>query len=114
MSTFVEMNLPQSLVQRLTQAGLTTPTPVQQAAIPVALKGRDIMAQAKTGSGKTLAFLLPIIEQVMRQDASAPAPGPYTKSGPRQVSGPKFWCWRPHGNWPSRLKWNYASMPQCP
>ena len=54
------MNLPQSLAQRLTQAGFTTPTPVQQAAIPVALKGRDIMAQAKTGSGKTLAFLLPI------------------------------------------------------
>ena len=90
MSTFVEMNLPKPLVQRLTQAGLTTPTPVQQAAIPVALKGRDIMAQAKTGSGKTLAFLLPIIEQVMRQEGSIPAPGPSTKSGPRQVAGPKF------------------------
>ena len=75
MSTFADMNLPQSLAQRLLQAGLTTPTPVQQAAIPLALKGLDIMAQAKTGSGKTLAFLLPIIEQVMRREASAPAPG---------------------------------------
>ncbi|MCI0427601.1 MAG: DEAD/DEAH box helicase [Nitrospiraceae bacterium] len=88
MSTFADMNLPQSLAQRLTQAGLMAPTPVQQAAIPLALKGLDIMAQAKTGSGKTLAFLLPIIEQVMRQEASAP--GPYTKYGPSHASGPKF------------------------
>src|SRR5512138_3581701 len=87
MSTFADMNLPQSLIQRLTQAGLTTPTPVQQAAIPLALEGRDIMGQAKTGSGKTLAFLLPIIEQVARRETSAPAPGPYIKSGP---NGPKF------------------------
>jgi ATP-dependent RNA helicase RhlE len=90
MSTFADMNLPQSLAQRLIQAGLTTPTPVQQAAIPLALKGQDIMAQAKTGSGKTLAFLLPIIEQVMRREASAPAPGPYAKSGHSHASGPKF------------------------
>ena len=90
MSTFAEMNLPHSLAQRLIQAGLTTPTPVQQAAIPLALKGQDIMAQAKTGSGKTLAFLLPIIEQVMRQEASAPVPGPYTRSGPSHLPGPKF------------------------
>lgn len=91
MSTFADMNLQPSLAQRLIQAGLTTPTPVQQAAIPVALEGRDIMAQAKTGSGKTLAFLLPIIEQVMRREASASAPGPYAKSGgPSYSSGPKF------------------------
>lgn len=90
MSTFADMNLPQSLAQRLIQAGLTTPTPVQLAAIPLALKGQDIMAQAKTGSGKTLAFLLPIIEQVMRREAVAPAPGPYTKSGSSHAPGPKF------------------------
>src|SRR5262245_7318134 len=90
MSTFVDMNLPQPLIQRLTQAGLTTPTPVQQAAIPLALKGRDIMAQAKTGSGKTLAFLLPIIERVTRGEISASAPGPCPKSGPSQASWPKF------------------------
>ena len=90
MSTFADMNLPQSLVQRLTQAGLTTPTPVQQAAIPLVLKGQDIMAQAKTGSGKTLAFLLPIIARVMQQEVSAPAPGSYAKSGLSHASGPKF------------------------
>ena len=90
MSTFADMNLPQSLIQRLTQAGLMTPTPVQQAAIPLALKGRDIMAQAKTGSGKTLAFLLPIIEQVMRGETSSHVSGSYSNSGPSYSSGPKF------------------------
>ncbi len=66
MSTFTEMNLPPFLAQRLLQAGITAPTPIQQAAIQPALEGRDVMAQAKTGSGKTLAFLLPMIERALR------------------------------------------------
>ncbi|MFX1480858.1 MAG: DEAD/DEAH box helicase, partial [Promethearchaeota archaeon] len=41
-----------------------SPTPVQKQAIPLILKGQNIMAQAKTGSGKTLAFVLPILEQL--------------------------------------------------
>ena len=66
MSTFAQMSLPSFLVQRLLEAGITTPTPIQQAAIPPALEGRDVMAQAKTGSGKTLAFLLPMIVRALR------------------------------------------------
>ncbi|WP_455388070.1 DEAD/DEAH box helicase [Petrachloros mirabilis] len=66
MSTFTEMSLPPFLAQRLLQAGITAPTPIQQAAIQPALEGRDVMAQAKTGSGKTLAFLLPMIERALR------------------------------------------------
>ena len=66
MSTFTEMSLPPFLAQRLLQAGITAPTPIQQATIQPALEGRDIMAQAKTGSGKTLAFLLPMIERALR------------------------------------------------
>ena len=65
-STFQEMSLPPFLAQRLQQAGLVKPTPIQQAAIQPALEGRDVMAQAKTGSGKTLAFLLPMIERALR------------------------------------------------
>ena len=71
MSTFAQMGLPSFLVQRLLQAGITTPTPIQQAAISPALEGRDIMAQAKTGSGKTLAFLLPMIVRALRVPASS-------------------------------------------
>ena len=66
MSTFAQMSLPPFLAQRLLQSGITSPTPIQQAAIPPALEGRDVMAQAKTGSGKTLAFLLPMIERALR------------------------------------------------
>ncbi len=43
---------------------ILSPTPVQKKAIPLVLKGQNIMAQAKTGSGKTLAFILPIIENL--------------------------------------------------
>ncbi|MFW9825228.1 MAG: DEAD/DEAH box helicase [Candidatus Thorarchaeota archaeon] len=44
---------------------ILSPTPVQKKAIPLILKGKNIMAQAKTGSGKTLAFVLPVIEQLV-------------------------------------------------
>jgi len=67
---FAEMNLPPFLAQRLQRAGITAPTPIQQAAIRPALDGRDVMAQAKTGSGKTLAFLLPMIERALRPSGS--------------------------------------------
>ncbi|HET7439291.1 MAG TPA: DEAD/DEAH box helicase [Nitrospira sp.] len=70
MLSFTEMSLPPFLAQRLQQAGITAPTPIQQAAIKPALDGRDVMAQAKTGSGKTLAFLLPMIERALRPAVS--------------------------------------------
>ena len=70
MLSFAEMILPPFLAQRLKQAGISTPTPIQQAAIRPALEGRDVTAQAKTGSGKTLAFLLPMIEQALRPAVS--------------------------------------------
>ncbi len=73
MLSFTEMSLPPFLAQRLQQAGITAPTPIQQAAIKPALDGRDVMAQAKTGSGKTLAFLLPMIERALRPAVSAEA-----------------------------------------
>ena len=76
MSTFAQMSLPPSIVQRLLQGGITIPTPIQQAAIPPALEGRDLMAQAKTGSGKTLAFLLPMINRALRSTRPLSASGP--------------------------------------
>jgi len=44
----------------------STPTPVQAAAIPPALEGKDVLATAQTGTGKTLAFLLPMMEQLLK------------------------------------------------
>ena len=63
-TTFAETGLPASLVERLAAKGITIPTPVQAAVIPLALAGGDILAQARTGSGKTLAFLLPIASRI--------------------------------------------------
>ena len=80
MSTFAQMSLPSFVIQRLVQAGIAAPTPIQQAAIPPALEGRDLMAQAKTGSGKTLAFLLPMIVRALHAPSSDP--GPVNRRGP--------------------------------
>jgi hypothetical protein len=64
--SFSDMFLSKPTIIALEKAGFTKPTPIQAAAVPVALKGFDIMANAVTGSGKTIAFLLPIIERLTR------------------------------------------------
>ena len=46
--------------------GYTTPTPIQQQAIPVVLKGRDVLGLAQTGTGKTAAFVLPILQRLTK------------------------------------------------
>jgi len=51
--------------ERLAKLEFTTPTPVQAAAIPPALEGKDVLATAQTGTGKTLAFIVPIIEKLL-------------------------------------------------
>jgi len=58
------MSLSAGLQQKLAAAHFTTPTPVQEMAIPHALEGKDVLATAQTGTGKTLAFLLPIMEKL--------------------------------------------------
>lgn len=60
------MPLSAALQQKLADACFTTPTPVQAAAIPHALEGKDVLATAQTGTGKTLAFLIPIIEKLVK------------------------------------------------
>ncbi len=67
MESFAQLSLTSFLADRLQQAGFTAPTPIQAAAIPLALEGRDLLAQAKTGSGKTLAFLIPLIERAVKE-----------------------------------------------
>lgn len=54
-------NLPEAILERLQALNFITPTPIQAAAIPVALKGQDVLGSAQTGTGKTLAFGLPLI-----------------------------------------------------
>ena len=65
--SFSELQISSYLKARLLQASFVTPTPVQAATIPHALAGKDVLATAQTGTGKTLAFLIPVIEQLMRE-----------------------------------------------
>jgi ATP-dependent RNA helicase RhlE len=63
---FSEMMISPYMKERLDAARFTTPTPVQAAAIPQALEGKDVLATAQTGTGKTLAFLIPVIEKLLK------------------------------------------------
>src|SRR5471032_2943044 len=63
--TFADLDLHPTILQAIRDAGYTTPTPIQRDAIPLALKGRDIMGLAQTGTGKTAAFTLPIIDRLI-------------------------------------------------
>lgn len=61
---FEDYYLKQELLMGIFQMGFEKPSPIQEAAIPVALAGRDILARAKNGTGKTGAFLIPLLEKV--------------------------------------------------
>ena len=62
---FSGLKLHPDLLKGIRELGFTRPTPIQQAAIPPALSGRDVLACAMTGSGKTAAFLLPILHRLV-------------------------------------------------
>jgi superfamily II DNA/RNA helicase len=71
---FADLGLAPALINALNEQGLSSPTPIQQQAIPAVLQGRDVMGQAQTGSGKTLAYALPVLQRLMavtpsREDA---------------------------------------------
>src|ERR1700688_2766797 len=66
MQNFSELAISDYTKERLSSAGFSIPTPVQAAAIPTALAGKDVLATAQTGTGKTLAFLIPIIERLLQ------------------------------------------------
>jgi len=66
MQSFTELPISSYMKERLAHARFSTPTPVQAAAIPQALEGKDVLATAQTGTGKTLAFLVPVIEQLLK------------------------------------------------
>jgi ATP-dependent RNA helicase RhlE len=70
MTSFTELPLSAALQQRLKANNFNIPTPVQAAAIPQALDGKDVLATAQTGTGKTLAFLVPLIERLMKNPGS--------------------------------------------
>ncbi|QIR14242.1 DEAD/DEAH box helicase [Shewanella aestuarii] len=62
---FTDFSLDKRLLDSLKHMGISTPTEIQQQALPIALAGKDLMASSKTGSGKTLAFLLPAMQRII-------------------------------------------------
>ncbi|MFS7888033.1 DEAD/DEAH box helicase [Helicobacter pylori] len=62
--SFNDLGLKESVLKSVYEAGFTSPSPIQEKAIPAVLQGRDVIAQAQTGTGKTAAFALPIINNL--------------------------------------------------
>ena len=73
MMKFEDLNISDEVKKAIGQMGFTDLTPIQNKAIPEALRGIDITAQAQTGSGKTVAFAIPIIENIFIDDKSPQA-----------------------------------------
>ncbi len=63
---FDQFSLDPRILAGVRSAGFTTPTPIQQQAIPLVLEGQDIIGVAQTGTGKTAAFMLPILQRLTR------------------------------------------------
>ena len=70
--SFAEFSLHETLQQALEGLGFTTPTAVQEQAIPAALEGKDLLVSSQTGSGKTAAFLLPTLNALAGQESAVP------------------------------------------
>ncbi len=75
---FNELNLPDTVLQGVEDAGFAALTPVQEESIPLALKGKDVAAQAQTGTGKTAAFLLSLFSKLLSS-------GKATSNNPRAL-----------------------------
>src|ERR1043166_2464114 len=68
MVTLESLHINKATVALLTKHGITVPTPVQQAMMPLIAQGHDVIAQSETGSGKTLSFALPLIDKIEKRD----------------------------------------------
>ena len=111
--TFAALGLAPALLETLAGLGYEEPTPVQEAAIPPLLAGRDLLAEAPTGTGKTAAFALPILQRLAAGGAAAAAergdiPRPRPRPDPRagdagRRGGPPLRA-RPRRPGPPRLR----------
>jgi ATP-dependent RNA helicase RhlE len=72
--TFDQFGLAAEILKAVAEQGYTTPTPIQEQAIPVVLAGRDVMGAAQTGTGKTASFSLPIIQRLLPQASTSASP----------------------------------------
>ena len=71
---FAELGLDPAIMRAIAETGYTTPTPIQAAATPVVISGRDLKACAQTGTGKTAAFSLPLLQRLLPHANSSTSP----------------------------------------
>ncbi len=72
--SFTSLGLSPLLFDAINQSGYHTATPVQQAVIPLALNGQDVLASAETGTGKTAAFALPLLHHLLQESPEVLTP----------------------------------------
>jgi ATP-dependent RNA helicase RhlB len=72
---FASLDLPEPVMRGIREAGFVTATPIQEAALPLALRGKDVAGQSQTGTGKTAAFLIAAFTRLLRSPAPAPIRG---------------------------------------
>src|SRR5712664_2864691 len=72
---FASLDLPEPVMQGIREAGFVTATPIQEAALPLALRGKDVAGQSQTGTGKTAAFLIAAYTKMLRTPAPPAPPG---------------------------------------
>src|SRR3989441_12966498 len=104
---FASLDLPAPVMQGIREAGFATATPIQEAALPLALRGKDVAGQSQTGTGKTAAFLIAGFTRLLRSPApSTPAgggaPRPPRPPPPRARGGPSGSGARPPRRAPPR------------
>lgn len=81
--TFKELGIAPEILKAVEDMGFEEPSPIQKAAIPIALTGKDLIGQAQTGTGKTAAFGIPILERI---DTSKPGPQAVVLSPTRELA----------------------------
>ncbi len=70
MTTFEDLGLAENILRAVSEKGYKVPSPIQEKAIPIVLKGTDLLAAAQTGTGKTAGFVLPILDRLSKKNQS--------------------------------------------
>jgi hypothetical protein len=107
--SFAGLLLPPAIQQALKEAGFRRPSPVQEAALPLARMGTDLIVQAKAGTGKTLVFAVAAVERVDLSNGAPQVQAGGARASLRPVSAlPPVAACQLKG-WPPKRLWPWAS-----
>ena len=89
---FTSLDVPAEVLAGIRDAGFATATPIQEAALPLALKGRDVAGQSQTGTGKTAAFLIAAFARCLAHPAPARRRSNRSASASSIIAGRPMQC----------------------